>query len=122
MADVKQKVWGHNIEIYANTTVSVNILRVEKGGTCSLHTHKTKHNLFYVISGELKLSVFPQDLRVLHAGDECRVVAGEEHRFQAIQDTVVVEVVFAELDSEDIHRKIVGYLEPSYNSNLWKRL
>ena len=57
MSAPQEKIWGTNTEIFFTDTMSINVLHIDKGGTCSLHTHKSKYNKFHVISGELKLRV-----------------------------------------------------------------
>jgi len=120
MSTVQAKIWGTNTEIYHTEVVSVNVLHIVKGGTCSLHTHKSKHNLFYVISGELKLQVKYLGELIFPPGGEWLVQAGQEHRFQAMVPTVVVETVFVKLDANDIDRKEIGYREDCLNSDLWR--
>ena len=104
------KIWGTNNEIYSNDICSVNVLHIKKGGTCSLHTHKSKHNVFYVISGQLKIKTDKGD-SVLSQGHSFTVFAETKHQFQALEDTVAVEVMFVKYDPQDIDRESVGYLD-----------
>ena len=123
MSTIQSKIWGSNIEIFRTDTVSVNILHIRKGGTCSLHTHRSKHNKFHVISGELKLMV-ESLLHPIHLYpfDGFVVCPGQAHRFQAMVSSVVVETVYVKLDSSDIDRKEPGYKEECLNSDLWRKL
>jgi len=104
------KIWGTNDEIYSNDLCSVNILRVKKGGTCSYHSHKAKHNVFYVISGQLKIKTDKGD-SVLSQGHSFTVFAGTKHQFQALEETICIEVMFVKYSHDDIDRESVGYLE-----------
>lgn len=123
MSTAQSKIWGFNTEIFFTDTVSVNVLHIDKGGTCSLHSHKSKYNKFHVISGELKLRVESFDQLIhLHSGEEFTVYPGQEHRFRAEMLTVVVETVYTKLDVGDINRKLCGYVEECLNSDLWKEL
>jgi len=109
MSDCWPKIWGTNTEIYHNDLSSINVLHVLKGGTCSLHTHKAKHNIFHVISGKLNIHTDMGDSTIL-PGQSFMVLAGTKHQFQAIEETVAIEVMFVRYDPEDIRRESVGYL------------
>lgn len=114
MSNCWPKIWGTNNEIYCNDLCSVNILEVKKGGTCSVHTHITKHNVFHVISGQLKIKT-DKGNSILSPGHSFTVFAGTEHQFQALEDTVAIEVMFVKYDSQDIQRRSVGYVKEEKN-------
>ncbi len=111
MSDSWPKIWGTNIEIYANDLNSINVLRIKKGGTCSLHSHTTKHNIFHVISGKLKIDCGKLGDSVISKDQSFTVLAGTTHRFQALEDTVAVEIMMVKYDAHDIHRENVGSIE-----------
>ena len=104
------KIWGRNSEIYNNDLCSVNVLHIRKGGTCSTHTHKSKHNVFYVLSGKLKIRTDIGN-SIIGPDQSITVFAGTEHSFQAIENTTAIEVMFVKYEKADISRKTVGYLE-----------
>ena len=107
------KIWGTNEERHSNDVSSVNILRVKKGGTCSLHTHDSKFNTFYVISGLLRL-ILPYVTKInIAPGKSFTVFPRSEHKFQALEDTVAVEIMFVKYDPHDIDRKELGYIDVS---------
>jgi len=104
------KVWGTNRVIHSNDLCSVNVLRIKKGGTSSLHTHRMKHNTFHVISGLLNIEA--EDCSdLLSPGKNYTVWAGVKHQFQALEDTVVIEVSFVEIEESDIQRETAGYID-----------
>lgn len=105
------KIWGSNTELFSNDICSVNVLNIVKGGTCSLHSHRSNHNHFYVVSGKIKLLV-EDGIHWLHLGQFYTVYAGQEHQFSAEEDSVVVETVYVELNKLDIKRKSKGFVKP----------
>jgi len=109
MSNCWPKIWGTNDEIYNNDLCSVNVLKIKKGGTCSLHTHKAKHNVFHVISGQLKIKTDKGD-SVLSPGHSFTVFAGTKHQFQASEETICIEVMFVRYDENDIQRESVGFI------------
>lgn len=105
------KIWGVNNEIYSNDICSVNILSLKKGGTCSLHVHQFKHNLFYVISGKLKIHTELGD-SILSSGQSFVILPNTKHLFAALEETIAVEVMFVKYDHADIKREKVGFVDP----------
>lgn len=110
MSECWPKIWGRNTEIFHNDISSLNILEVRKGGTCSYHSHKAKHNLFYVLSGKLRLHTELGDT-VLEPGQNFTILAGTKHYFQALEDTKAIEVMFVQYEPNDIDREVIGYLD-----------
>jgi len=104
------KIWGKNEEIFANDLCSVNILEVRKGGTCSYHNHRAKNNLFYVLSGKLKLHT-ELGASIIEPGQNFTILAGIKHYFQALEDTKAIEIMFVSYREEDIEREAPGYLD-----------
>jgi len=110
MSDCWPKVWGTNTEIYQNDLCSINVLRVKRGGTCSLHFHKSKYNIFYVISGKLEVRTELGN-SILSENQNFLVNPGTKHCFHALEDVVAVEVMFVRYDNTDIFREISGFIE-----------
>lgn len=110
MSDCWPKVWGKNEEVYHNDLCSVNILKVKKGGNCSLHTHRAKYNIFYVISGKLEIQTELGNSTLLE-GQNFMIPLGTKHLFRALEDTVALEVMFVRYDNQDIVREKVGFIE-----------
>ena len=110
MSDCWPKIWGRNSEIYNNDLCSVNVLHVRKKGTCSYHTHKSKHNIFHVLSGQLKI-ITDIGESVIGPDQSFTVFAGTKHQFQALEETVAIEVMFVKYSQDDIQREEVGYIE-----------
>jgi len=111
MSECWPKIWGTNIEIYTNDLSSINILRIKKGGTCSLHTHVTKHNVFHVISGKLKIECTNLGESILQKDQSFTVFAGTQHLFCALEETVAVEIMAVKYDHADIQRETIGFIK-----------
>ncbi len=101
------KIWGWNEELIRNDICSLNVLHVEKGGQCSLHTHKHNHNLFYVVSGKLRITTEHGNVDV-ESGQNFLILPGTQHQFTGLEESKVVEFVFVQFDPSDIDRSTQG--------------
>jgi len=106
------KKWGYITEFFRNSMVSAHHLEIKKGGHCSEHIHKHKYNLFYVISGRLKITIWREneveDMTVLTAGQTSAVSPGFYHKFEGLEDTECIEVYQVLLIEPDIERRTQG--------------
>jgi len=110
---IQGKVWGHTIPVFCKNNVEINKLKLNRGHQCSKHIHDSKYNMFYVISGEIKVRVWKNeydlvDETVLTADQGTIVKPKEYHRFEVLQDSVILEVYWVQLDVGDILRADVG--------------
>jgi len=110
------KIWGSTELLLKTPFVELHRIYVKEGGFCSVHTHKHKWNLFYVISGELEVDVHQNnydliDTTCLIEGEWTTVRPNEFHSFRAITDVEGLELYYPEPLSEDIIRKTVGGLQ-----------
>jgi len=108
----KGKVWGTTELLFSNENTAIHFLRIEEGGFCSKHRHNCKSNIFYIISGNLKLSIWTaggiKDDTVLWQGEQTEIQPGAFHQFKAMTDVVCLEIYEAKFRGEDITREIVG--------------
>ncbi len=106
------KDWGYTTEIFRNAIVSAHHLEINKGGFCSEHVHKFKFNVFYVISGKLKITIWREndvkDVTILTAGQESAVSPGFYHTFEGLEKTECIEIYQVLLIGEDIERRTQG--------------
>lgn len=114
----EKKVWGSSIEIHNNKISRTTVLRIKKGGTCSLHFHQHRYNAFYVVSGEVVIRWSPSsnsknrfELYLRPGNDPTFLAPGEIHEFAAIEDSVVVEVDYADATDGDIVRIRPGFID-----------
>lgn len=108
----KGKIWGDTECIFSNGIVSVHFLDIKKGGYCSEHCHKQKTNRFYVIKGDLEISVWEDkttcDKTILRAGQSTVIPFDVWHKFRAITDVECIEVYEVKSDGDDIERRTQG--------------
>lgn len=104
------KCWGTNTEIFRSDSVSVNFLRLLKGGVCSYHFHKCKCNTFYLISGRVLIKT-EDGATIMSPGESVYVAALVKHQFEALEDSKMLEVMHTEYDPQDIVRETQGYMK-----------
>ena len=111
---VQGKVWGETTEIFITDTVSAHYLHIKKGGYCSEHSHDHKSNLFFVISGKLKITIWMDDIpdvTVLGPGSSSAIPPGYFHKFEALEETRCIEFYRVFLQEPDIERRTEGGLK-----------
>ncbi len=104
---VQGKVWGKTYDLFNKNNVEVHSIVVSQGGYCSKHMHKTKYNKFIVLEGELRITVWHNDMEdvtLVGAGEECTVAPGLNHMFEATEFTSALEIYWVELKADDIIR------------------
>lgn len=109
------KIWGDTEDVFSNGIISVHFLNVKKGGYCSIHLHKQKTNKFYVIKGELELSVWQDkntcDKTILRDGQSTTIPFGVWHQFKGLTSTQCIEIYEVKFSEADIYRRTQGGLE-----------
>lgn len=110
---ISGKCWGSTRCLFQNDNFEVHRIVIKKGGYCSKHYHKYKHNIFYVESGRLEVEVWKNEYNLIDKtelgnNDITDVKPGEYHRFKAIEDTLAFEIYYPEPISGDIVRESVG--------------
>jgi quercetin dioxygenase-like cupin family protein len=102
------KTWGEKWNIFQNDLCEVSYLCLNKNQRCSWHTHKTKFNLFFVVSGELCVKL-ENDIAVVEKYQFFTTRPGEWHEFQTHENlTKIIEIMFVKYDAEDIERLKLG--------------
>lgn len=109
---IQGKVWGYTTPLFNKNNVELHIAEVKKGGYCSKHMHKYKFNRFIVLKGKLQITIWKdygngttsEDISILGISQECTVAPNEYHKFEALEDTTVLEVYWVELNDNDIVR------------------
>ncbi len=106
------KNWGYTTEFFRNAVVSAHHLEIKKDRYCSEHRHEHKYNVFYVISGKLKITIWRDamtlDVTVLERGQTSAVPPGFYHKFEALEDTNCIEIYQVLLIDPDIERRTQG--------------
>jgi quercetin dioxygenase-like cupin family protein len=109
---IEKKAWGEKHNIFYNHAIAVDRLHIRKGGYCSLHSHEFKYNRFYVETGKLLIRMaINNDIKnfIVGPGDECPykifdVPPGRIHQFQALEETICIEMAYAKVVENDIKR------------------
>lgn len=112
MTEKKGKIWGTTALIHATPFTETHVLEIKRGGFCSEHRHARKTNLFFVISGRIRIRIWNDgptpDETDLVAGQSTSVPPGVFHQFDAIEDSLVLEIYESASIEEDIDRRTVG--------------
>ena len=108
----EQKIWGTTECLVRWDAVEIHRLLTKAGGYSSIHRHG-KINIFYVVSGEIVVTLFEPDYNVvLREGHEFEVPSMRWHRFKSITDAEIIEVYLpAPLRADDIERRSEGGME-----------
>lgn len=110
---IQGKVWGKTQLIFRNGNSEVHRIETVKGGFCSKHMHEHKFNKFFVESGKFQVDVWQNDYdlvdsTIICAGESTTVKPGCYHQFISLEDSVVYEIYWVELEAHDIVRENVG--------------
>ncbi len=110
---IEKKPWGTSRILFTTANVEVYRIEVDTGGYCSRHMHLSKHNLFYVESGELHVQTFEPELstKILLSGDILSIPPNILHQFYAKLHTIALEIYHVEMVPDDIIRFSVGGLD-----------
>jgi mannose-6-phosphate isomerase-like protein (cupin superfamily) len=87
--EVHPKVWGEEHWI-VNASYCGKKLVLRQGYRCSVHYHRLKDEVFYVLSGRVLMEV-DGALRALRPGMTQRIRPGEKHRFTGLEDSEIIE-------------------------------
>lgn len=116
MANIKQgKVWGSTAPLFNKNNVSIHKIHIDPQSYCSKHKHEHRHNMFYVESGELTISIWQNaynlvDKTTLKAGEMLFVSPGKYHQFEnnTNEPVIALEIYYTELNEDDIIRENTG--------------
>lgn len=100
------KVWGFEQVICNTEHYCSKFLHVKPGMQCSLHYHKMKDETFFVLGGDVFLTVGDNGAE-LREGERVRIPPGTQHRFASRKGCILVETS-THHDDADVVR-----LEPS---------
>ena len=95
--------WGAKAHLQEDNCHSIDILTIRDGESSSMHSHKAKWNLLFVLKGCLEVEI-EFDPIVVHQGQMILVKPGNLHRFKAVGETQVLEDQFVWMDPNDIIR------------------
>lgn len=107
------KIWGHTEEIFHKNNVSINRIKIVKNSSCSKHYHNYKYNMFFVESGQVLIKHWQNDYdlideTILNEGESCCIPPKNYHQFIGLEDSIVYEIYYVELNNADIIRDNCG--------------
>jgi mannose-6-phosphate isomerase-like protein (cupin superfamily) len=111
ISPVQGKRWGSTQSIFCLNGIDVNRLLPLARGFCSEHCHACKFSRFFVLRGKMKITIFRDDLLdeiVLNPNMCTDVPPGVWHKFEALEDSDVIEIYWVVLDDNDIERRTTG--------------
>jgi mannose-6-phosphate isomerase-like protein (cupin superfamily) len=86
---IHPKVWGEEHWI-VNKEYCGKKLVLRRGYRCSLHYHKAKDEVFYIISGAVLMEV-NGTARLLTPGMKQYIQPGDRHRFTGLEPSAIIE-------------------------------
>lgn len=115
---IQGKLWGTTQPLFDYNGVEIHKAEPMAGGYTSEHYHDYKWNRFIVLSGKVKVTIFDEDPRddnaeiedetMLEANMASDVPPRKWHMFEALEDSVMLECYWVELDPRDIVRRSIG--------------
>lgn len=106
---IVEKPWGREIWYAHAAGYAGKVLEVKAGKRLSLQKHEIKEETLYLLSGKVRLT-YNKDSFEWEPGQAVHIPPGTVHRFEAVEDSVLLEVSTPHL--EDVIR-----LEDDYGRN-----
>ena len=100
--DWGKETWMANNELYCGKK-----LYVDQGWRCSIHHHKNKDETFYLDYGLLLLEI-DDDKFLMEKGQAFRLWPNTEHRFGALEDSLIIESSTFHEDSDSYRTEVGG--------------
>jgi mannose-6-phosphate isomerase-like protein (cupin superfamily) len=113
---IEQKSWGEKHNLFHSLYVVIDRLYIKQGGFSSLHSHKFKFNRFFVESGRLLIRMQSRNGHdfnrfIIGPNEKYKVFdicPGKVHQFQALEETIAIEIVYVRALEKDIYRITEG--------------
>ncbi len=97
-----EKPWGNELIWSVTDDYAAKVITIHAGKRLSLQYHEKKVESILVIEGMLRLHLEDDNnnvvVREMRPGDYAHIGRGRTHRFEAVEDTKLVEVSTPELD------------------------
>jgi mannose-6-phosphate isomerase-like protein (cupin superfamily) len=108
MNEIKKikKEWGEERWII-NESYCGKILLLKRNFRCSLHFHKKKDEVFYVIRGKVLMELGNKKF-IMNPEDSIRVLPNTLHRFTGLTDAQIIEFSSHHEDSDSYRKEISG--------------
>lgn len=111
---IVDKPWGREVWYADQERYAGKVLEVNAGARLSLQYHERKTETLYLLSGRVRLTFGPigEDAEVFEwtPGEAVHIPANTVHRFEAVEDSVLLEVSTPDLT--DVVRLSDDYARP----------
>ena len=113
--EVHPKGWGRELWIANNPGYCGKILELLNGKRCSIHYHKLKDETFFLLSGSIRLDLYPDGYPgvpkeiVMSPGDTVRIPQNTPHQFLGLADKSEILEISTQHFESDSYRHVKGY-------------
>lgn len=105
----EKKEWGEEQWI-VNKEYCGKKLVLQKNRRCSLHKHEKKDEVFYLLSGLVKMEIADEAF-TLKPGDFVHIPAGAYHRFTGLKDSEIMEFSTNHQEDDSYRKEFSGHVE-----------
>lgn len=105
----EKKEWGEEQWI-VNKEYCGKKLVLQKNRRCSLHKHEKKDEVFYILSGLVRMEI-GDDTFTLRPGDFVHIHAGAYHRFTGLEDSEIMEFSTNHQENDSYRKEYSGHVE-----------
>lgn len=104
MKEVK-KVWGEELWIVNNDKYCGKLLFLNKNAISSYHYHKIKQETFYILKGQIALTIEGKDYMLDSRSSPKTIMPNQKHKVYGITSSVILEVSTPH-DDKDVFREV----------------
>lgn len=101
--NIEEFCWGKKTKLEQKEPLYiVDHLELKAGGFSSIHAHQVQYNFMFVIFGKLNIELYRQGVKSLYLektlgrNDFMRIPPETVHRFRALEDSLVIEIITAD--------------------------
>jgi len=100
-----KRPWGGFIQFTENQPSTVKILKIKKGESLSLQSHKMRDEFWYLISGKIKVKIGKKinslEELILKEGETIFIPRHFLHQASALKNSEILEISFGKFKEED---------------------
>ena len=104
------KAWGEEHWI-VNRDYCGKKLVLRKNRRCSLHSHKEKDEVFYIVSGKVRMEIGGKTYALL-PGDFVHISPSTDHRFTGMEDSEIIEFSTHHEEEDSFRKEFSGHADP----------
>ncbi len=98
-----KKVWGKELWIVNCDKYCGKFLYLDKGATSSYHYHKEKQETFFILRGQIILTIENGSVQLNPLSEPVTIMPNQKHKFFGITDATILEVS-TQHDDKDVYR------------------